>query len=185
MAINFRKTAPGIPPHGVKETMIMDEAVNLENATTNMLTYVRPQFPGVRLKGIRREKIENAIMDQMIREETELNTVPPSSLIHFCSTTQRDFRAGGFKPQPIPTVHYHDYTSENAVTFWSENYKQAQGVTAVSNPKAPFKRSAYFSTPLSERVDDEGPPLFNCDEWDNFDFSISNYNYKKNRDGRF
>lgn len=51
MAINFRKTAPGIPPHGVKETMIMDEAVNLENATTNMLTYVRPQFPGVRLKG--------------------------------------------------------------------------------------------------------------------------------------
>lgn len=61
----------------------------------------------------------------------------------------------------------------------------SQGVTAVSNPKAPFKRSAYFSTPLSERVDDEGPPLFNCDEWDNFDFSISNYNYKKNRDGRF
>lgn len=38
-------------------------------------------------------------------------------------------------------------------------YFVPQGVTAVQNPKAPFRRSALFSTPISERLDEiELPP---------------------------
>lgn len=39
----------------------------------------------------------------------------------------------------------------------------SQGVTAVKTQKAPFRKSALFSTPISERLDEiEVPP----DNWD-------------------
>uniref|UniRef100_A0A8C7ZYA2 Uncharacterized protein n=1 Tax=Oryzias sinensis TaxID=183150 RepID=A0A8C7ZYA2_9TELE len=52
----------------------------------------------------------------------------------------------------LSLLQNHDYKTEQAITFWSENYQQVQGVTPVQNQKAPFRRSALFSTPLSERL---------------------------------
>ncbi|XP_042369547.1 sperm-associated antigen 8-like [Plectropomus leopardus] len=84
---------------------------------------------------------------------------PPTPKTDFCSTTQRDFCVEGFVPLTPETTQVHDYKSDQAITFWSENCQRVQGVTGVRNLKAPFKKSALFSTPISERLDEiELPP---------------------------
>uniref|UniRef100_A0A8C6SDK8 Uncharacterized protein n=1 Tax=Neogobius melanostomus TaxID=47308 RepID=A0A8C6SDK8_9GOBI len=53
----------------------------------------------------------------------------------------------------------HDYKSENAVSFWSENHQKIQGLTPVPSASAPFRKCSDFSRPIGERLDEVDPPL--------------------------
>ncbi|XP_026883155.1 sperm-associated antigen 8 isoform X3 [Electrophorus electricus] len=51
----------------------------------------------------------------------------------------------------------HDYKTDQAITFWSENYQKIQGMTPVRTRDTPFKKNASFSTPINESLDDLTP----------------------------
>ncbi|KAM8743329.1 sperm-associated antigen 8 [Acanthopagrus schlegelii] len=157
-ALDTGKTTAQIKKHGHKGILTLDEDSKLESVTTFKAVYIPPKSPGVRLRGVRGELLEKHIA-QMISEKIQAEQRRPTPKIDFCSTTQKDFFAKGFVPCTPETTQVHDYKTDQAVTFWSENCQWIQGVTAVKTPRAPFRKSALFSTPISERLDEvEVPP---------------------------
>ncbi|XP_044031043.1 sperm associated antigen 8 isoform X2 [Siniperca chuatsi] len=131
----------------------MDQESKMETVTTLKAAYIPPRSQGVRLRGIRGELLEKHIA-QMISEKVHAERNPPTPKTDFCSTTQRDFCVEGFVPLTPDKTQVHDYKTDQAVTFWSENCQLIQGVTAIQTLKAPFRKSALFSTPISERLDE-------------------------------
>ncbi|XP_037341528.2 sperm associated antigen 8 isoform X2 [Pungitius pungitius] len=156
--LDTQRTRLQILKQGHGGILTMDLGSKMETVTTLKASYVPPKGPVVRLRGIRGELLEKHIAEMMRDEvQAELNTQSPE--MDYCSTTQKDFCVEGFVPLTPETTQVHDYKTDEAITFWSENYQRIQGVTAVQNPKAPFRKSALFSTPISERLDEiELPP---------------------------
>uniref|UniRef100_A0A665XBX2 Sperm associated antigen 8 n=1 Tax=Echeneis naucrates TaxID=173247 RepID=A0A665XBX2_ECHNA len=152
-ALDRDETKAKIQRHGHRGILTMDQESKMESVTTVKAAYGFPQSPGVRLTGMclcqSRDKERNNFIDKI---NAELN--PPTPKTDFCSTTQRDFSVKGFVPRTT-----HDYKTEQAITFWSENYQQIQGVTPIQTMNAPFRKSTLFSTPISERLDEIEPPL--------------------------
>ncbi|XP_070781212.1 sperm-associated antigen 8 [Enoplosus armatus] len=138
----------------------MDQESKMETVTTLKAAYVPPKSQGVRLRGIRSELFERHIA-QVIRGEVHAERNPPTPKTDFCSTTQTDFCVQGFVPLTPETTQVNDYKTDQAVTFWSENCQRIQGVTAVQTLRAPFRKSAQFSTPISERMDEIEHPSDN------------------------
>ncbi|XP_034048707.1 sperm-associated antigen 8 [Thalassophryne amazonica] len=152
------KTKPQIQRDGPRGVFMTDPTSKMESVSTLKASYVPPKGPGVRLQGIRGELREKHLT-QMISEKlhAEMNAPPPKT--DFTSTFQKDFCIEGFVPVTPKTTQVHDYKNDPAVTFWSENLHRIQGVTTVKNLKAPFRKSATFSTPISEQLDEiEVPP---------------------------
>ncbi|XP_024857843.1 sperm associated antigen 8 [Kryptolebias marmoratus] len=143
--------------HGHKGIIAMDQEAKMETVTTSKATYVSLKSPGVRLKGVRRELLEKRLA-QTISEEVRAQLNPPPPGTEFCSTTQKDFCVQGFVSRRPRATKAHDYKSDQAVTFWSESWRRIQGVTPVRSAGAPFRKSALFSTPITERVDEPDPP---------------------------
>ncbi|XP_073333526.1 sperm-associated antigen 8 [Pagrus major] len=156
-ALDTDQTRVQIQKHGHKGILTLDQNSKLETVTTVKAVYIPPKSPGVRLRGIRGELLEKHIA-QMISEKIQAEQKPPTPKTDFCSTTQKDFCAEGFVPHTPETTQVHDYKTDQAVTFWSENCQRIQGVTAVKTLKAPFRKSALFSTPISERLDEIDVP---------------------------
>ncbi|XP_022600119.1 sperm-associated antigen 8 [Seriola dumerili] len=157
-ALDNEETKTQIQRHGHRGILTMDQESKMETVTTLKAAYVLPKGPGVRLKGIRGELLEKHIA-QMISDKVHAQLNPLTPKTDFCSTTHRDFCVEGFVPLTPGTTQAHDYKTDQAVTFWSENYQLVQGVTPVQTLKAPFRKSALFSTPISERLDEIEPPL--------------------------
>ncbi|XP_029025817.1 sperm associated antigen 8 isoform X2 [Betta splendens] len=139
--------------HGHRGILTMDQDSKMEAVTTVKEAYIHPKGPGVRLHGIRRELLEKHIA-QMMSDKIHAEQNPPTPKTEFCSVTQKDYCAGGFVPVIPKTTQVHDYQTDQTVTFWHENYQRIQGVTAIQTLKAPFRRSARFSKPHSERLDE-------------------------------
>ncbi|XP_047200438.1 sperm associated antigen 8 isoform X2 [Hippoglossus stenolepis] len=135
----------------------MDQDSELETLTTVRATYVAPKSHDVRLKGIRGELMEKHLA-QRISEKIRAEQNPPTPKTDFCSTSQRDFSVTGFVPLSLETTQVHDYKTDEAITFWSENQQRVEGVTAVETPTSPFRKSAFFTKPISERLDETKPP---------------------------
>ncbi|XP_031711500.1 sperm-associated antigen 8 isoform X2 [Anarrhichthys ocellatus] len=159
-ALAAQKTRSQIQKHGRRGILMMDQESKMETVTTMKAAFVPPKSLGVRLRGARGELLEKHITE-MIREKVhaELNPTDPSLETDYCSTTQKDFCVEGFVPHIPETTQVHDYKTDQAVSFWSENCHRIQGATAVQNLKAPFRKSTLFSTPIGERLDEiELPP---------------------------
>ncbi|XP_026195620.1 sperm-associated antigen 8 [Anabas testudineus] len=157
-ALDNEETKIQTQRHGHKGILTVDQGCKMETVTTVKAAYIPPKDPGVRLRGIRGELLEKHIA-QMIRDKVQAELNPPTPTTDFGSTTQKDFCVEGFVPLTPKTTQVHEYKTDQAVTFWSENYQRVQGVTAVQTPKAPFRKSAQFSKPISERLDEtEFPP---------------------------
>ncbi|XP_060917000.1 sperm associated antigen 8 [Labrus mixtus] len=143
---------------GHKGILTLDQDTKMETVTTHRTDFLPPKGPGVRERGIRSELLEKHIA-LMIREKIQAEQNSPPAESDFCSTTQRDFCVEGFVPLTPELTQAHDYKSDAGVTFWSENRHHIHGVTAVQTLEAPFRKSAKFSTPISERLDEpELPP---------------------------
>nr|XP_043867735.1 sperm associated antigen 8 [Solea senegalensis]XP_043867736.1 sperm associated antigen 8 [Solea senegalensis] len=143
--------------HKFSDVFVIDKDAKLESITTAMAAYLPPKSPGVRTKGTRKELLEKNIAHQVIRLATDVKSNAPTPETHFCSMTHRSFTVDGFEPVAPTATYGHDYKTDEAVTFWSENYPHTQGVTAVRNLEAPFRKSACFSKPINERLDDDSP----------------------------
>ncbi|XP_070707117.1 sperm-associated antigen 8 [Pempheris klunzingeri] len=157
-ALDNEQTRTQIQRHGHRGLLTMDHESKMETVTTLRGAYILPKSPGVRLRGIRGELLEKHFA-QTISEEIRAERNQPSPKTDFSSTTQRDFCVEGFVPLTPETAQVHDYKTDQAVTFWSENCQRIQGVTAVQTLKAPFRKSAMFSTPIGEQLDEmELPP---------------------------
>ncbi|XP_049909182.1 sperm associated antigen 8 [Epinephelus moara] len=152
-ALDNQETMMEIQKHGHRGILTVDQESKMEAVTTLRATYTPPKSPGVRLRGIRGELLEKHIA-QMIREKIQADMNPPTPKTDFCSTTQKDFCVDGFVSVTPKSTQAHDYKNDQAVTFWSENCQRVQGVTTIKTLKAPFKKSALFSTPISERLDE-------------------------------
>ncbi|KAM7369315.1 hypothetical protein PAMP_013591 [Pampus punctatissimus] len=157
-ALDIQETKAQIQKHGHRGLLTMNQESKMETVSTVKAAYIPPKNPGVRLQGIRGELLEKHIA-QTISEKIRGERNPLTHKTDFCSTTQKDFCVEGFVPLTPEATQVHDYKTEQAITFWSENYQRIQGVTAVGSLKAPFRKSALFSTPISERLDEiELPP---------------------------
>ncbi|KAJ4926245.1 hypothetical protein JOQ06_008426 [Pogonophryne albipinna] len=156
--VDTQETRTQIQKYGHKGIITMGQESQMESVTR--VHFTPPKVPGVRLRGIRGELLEkhNA---QRIREKVNAERNKPSPKMYFCSTTHRDFCVQGWVPLNPGTTQVHDYKSDQAITFWSENCQRIQGATAVPSVKAPFRKSALFSTPISQRLDEMELPSDN------------------------
>ncbi|XP_037607884.1 sperm associated antigen 8 [Sebastes umbrosus] len=160
VALDTQETRKPIQKRGHRELLTMDPECKMETVTTLMADYAPPKGPGVRLRGIRGELWEKDIA-QMISEKVHAEMNPPIPKPDYRSTTHKDFCVEGFVPLTPETTQVHDYRADQAVTFWSENRQRIQGATAVETLRAPFRKSALFSTPISERLEEIELPLDN------------------------
>ncbi|CAK6965129.1 sperm associated antigen 8 isoform X2 [Scomber scombrus] len=169
-ALDTKDTKAHIQKHGHRGILTVDQESKMETVSTLKAAYIPPKSPGVRLRGVRSEFLEKQIA-QMIREKIHEELNPPTPKTDFCSTTKRDFTVEGFVSLTPETTQLHDYKTEQAITFWSENYQRIQGVTTVGTPNAPFRKSATFSTPISERMDEIELPLDDSDNMSEYDIA--------------
>ncbi|XP_051969726.1 sperm associated antigen 8 isoform X2 [Xyrauchen texanus] len=131
--------------------LTVDTAAEVQGVSTFNAAFSSPKSLGMRQKGKRTELMEKDLIKKIsVQVHAELNPAPPAS--ELCSVTKADYKVEGFKPVHAP-LNMHDYTTEQAITFWSDNYQKIQGVTAVKTKHCPFKRNATFSTPISEQLD--------------------------------
>ncbi|KAJ3605010.1 hypothetical protein NHX12_027061 [Muraenolepis orangiensis] len=105
----------------------------MEDITTLKSSYPPPVGPGVRERGIRAELLERCVT-QRISEKVRAEFYPEIPATDFSSTTHRDFHSGGFVPLPP---------------------KPTKRTTAARAADSLFKRSALFSTPVTQRLDDQ------------------------------
>ncbi|XP_023651755.1 sperm-associated antigen 8 [Paramormyrops kingsleyae] len=140
--------------HGHKGILSADMAAKAQDITTMKAEFTHPTGLRVRQRGIRGELFEKHLY-RTIREQVLKEQSPPVPSAELVSTTKDDFGAEGFKPTfPDPSWE-HNYRSEQAITFWSENHKKIQGVTPVRSKDTPFKKNCNFSTPISACLDDD------------------------------
>uniref|UniRef100_A0A3Q0STV0 Sperm associated antigen 8 n=1 Tax=Amphilophus citrinellus TaxID=61819 RepID=A0A3Q0STV0_AMPCI len=142
--------------HGLKGILTTDLESKMESVTTHNAAYVAPKSPGVRIRGMCLCLSPGQVKKETEKIRADLN--PPTPKTDYCSTTRKDFCVEGFVPLKPETTQVHDYKTHQAITFWSENYQQIQGVTAAQSSRAPFRKSALFSTPISERLDETDLP---------------------------
>uniref|UniRef100_A0A3Q2XED9 Sperm associated antigen 8 n=1 Tax=Hippocampus comes TaxID=109280 RepID=A0A3Q2XED9_HIPCM len=149
---NSKQTREHILRHGHKGIITMNTGAKMESTTTLKSAFAPPRSPGVRLIYI----IVEYLLDDVFfcRDKIHAERNPPLPQTDFATTTQRDFRVEGFVPQTTKINRFHDYTTEQAISYWSENYQRIQGVSAVECPNTPFRKSAQFSTPIGELRED-------------------------------
>ncbi|XP_025764683.1 sperm-associated antigen 8 isoform X1 [Oreochromis niloticus] len=102
----------------------------------------------------RKHRCPNHFSWLLSSEKIRADLNPQTPKTEYCSTTQKDFCVEGFVPFKPETTRIHDYKTDQAITFWSENCQRIQGVTAARSLKGPFRKSALFSTPITERLDE-------------------------------
>ncbi|XP_016336112.1 sperm-associated antigen 8-like [Sinocyclocheilus anshuiensis] len=148
------RTGPRSRVHKYGHTGIltMDVAAKVQGLSTFKAAFNSPKSLGVLQKGRRAELLENDLI-KIISDQihAEMNTEPPAP--ELCSVTKADYKVEGFKSVRAPMAMDHDYTTEQAITFWSDNYQKIQGVTTVKTKDHPFKINATFSTPIGEQLD--------------------------------
>ncbi|XP_041754352.1 sperm-associated antigen 8-like [Coregonus clupeaformis] len=132
----------------------MDLSSKVQGVTTVNAAFTPPKGHGVRQRGLRGELLGNDLLKK-ISEQTHAEFNPEPHKTEFCSSTKEDYKVEGFQPSLPSSLKEHDYKSDQAITFWSENHHQIQGVTAVRTTDTPFKKNATFSTPISEHMDDK------------------------------
>ncbi|XP_066567673.1 sperm-associated antigen 8 [Amia ocellicauda] len=142
--------------HGHRGILSVDLVSKVADVTTVRETYTPPRGPGVRQRGIRGELLEKYLY-KTIREQVleELNAQPPAA--EMISTTRHDYKRDGFESVPPAPSKEHNYKTEQAITYWSENHQKIQGVTAVRSRNTPFKKNTSFSKPISEYLDEPTP----------------------------
>ncbi|KAM3599190.1 uncharacterized protein V6R79_001487 [Siganus canaliculatus] len=151
-ALDNEEARAQIQRHGHRGIITIDQESKMETVTTVKSTYVPFKSPGVTLEGNREELMKKKIA-QMISKKIEEERKIPTPETDYCSTTRRDFCVEGFMPCTPETSQLHDYKTDQTITFWSENRQRIQGVSAVRSSEAPFRKSAQFSTPITERLD--------------------------------
>ncbi|XP_042579355.1 sperm associated antigen 8 [Cyprinus carpio] len=138
--------------YGHTGILTMDLTAQVQGISTFKATFNSPKSLGVRQKGSRAERLENDLIKRISDQiHAEMKAEPPAP--ELCSVTKADYKVEGFKSVRAPLTTDHDYTAEQAITFWSDNYQKIQGVTAVKTKDHPFKRNATFSTPIGEQLD--------------------------------
>ncbi|XDV20019.1 hypothetical protein PO909_025403 [Leuciscus waleckii] len=143
--------------YGHTGILTMDVAAKVQGISTFKAAFNTPKILEVRQKvvfivGRRTELLEKDLIKRISDQiHAELNAAPPAP--ELCSVTKSDFKVEGFKSVRAPLTVDHDYTTEQAITFWSDNYQKIQGMTAVKTKDSPFKTNATFSTPIGEQLD--------------------------------
>ncbi|KAI1905300.1 hypothetical protein AGOR_G00014680 [Albula goreensis] len=150
------ESRPYINRYGHRGIISMNIVSKGEDTTSTKEAFTPPVAPGVRLRGLREELLEKALYKAVSEQvEEEFNPAPPPA--EFFSTTREDFKVPGFQSIPPTPSKNHDYKTEQAISYWSENYQSVQRVSAVRTRDTPFKKNATFSTPLGQCLDDPVP----------------------------
>ncbi|KAG7314813.1 hypothetical protein KOW79_022116 [Hemibagrus wyckioides] len=141
-----------IHKNGHKGILTVDFSSKLNGVSTLKSAFTSPKGTWVRQKGLRSELLQKHLIKSISEQvHAELTPQPPAPELY--SVTRADYTAQGFQSvQPTPSTD-RDYRTDEAITFWRENFDKIQGVTAVRNRDAPFKKNASFTTPISERLD--------------------------------
>ncbi|KAI4874168.1 hypothetical protein NFI96_026682, partial [Prochilodus magdalenae] len=138
--------------NGHRGILTVDTASKIHGESTVKAAFTAPTGPGVRQKGLRAELLEKFLV-KTISEQIQAELSPDLPAPELCSVTGADYTVEGFKSVPPALSMERDYKTDQAVTFWSENYQKVQGVSAVRTSEAPFRKNTAFSTPVSERLD--------------------------------
>ncbi|KAF7688549.1 hypothetical protein HF521_013356 [Silurus meridionalis] len=148
------KTGPESDIHkkGHQGILTVDWSSKLEDTSTQKSAFTSSKGTSAQQKGFRYELMKEHLIKSISEQvHAELTAKPAAAELH--SVTRRDYTAGGFQwVRPTPSTD-RDYKTDQAITFWRENFDKIQGVTAVRNRDAPFKKNASFTCPITECLD--------------------------------
>lgn len=156
--IDTAETESQIQKYGHRGLLSVELGAKMEDVTTVRATYVQHQTPGVRHKGRRIEFLEKQLA-QSTRQRIEQQMKPAPCVPEYRSVTVDSYSVPGFIPFRERLTPVHDYKSQSAISYWSENHQHIQGVSPVSSANTPFRKCSNFSRPISERLDEVDPPL--------------------------
>ncbi|XP_056409706.1 sperm-associated antigen 8-like isoform X2 [Hyla sarda] len=143
--------------HGHRGILSIQLLADMASSTTHQDSYGRPREDSRRHTGLREEQLRRELYHKFSQEILEELSSPTKETTIRESTTRRDYEVQGFIPQlPAPRTK-HDYATEQAVTFWSENVRTITGVSDIRSRDSPFKKSSAFTTSISHYLDQPLP----------------------------
>ncbi|XP_053556932.1 sperm-associated antigen 8 [Bombina bombina] len=125
--------------------------------TTHKDSYGAPSKDSERLTGKREEMLHRFLYQKFSTELLEERGSQPNKLNLTESTTHRDYSVEGFIPRIPQPSKSHDYRTEPAVTFWTENIHKMTGISDIQTADTQFKKTSAFSTPISQYLDQPLP----------------------------
>ncbi|MCJ8748487.1 hypothetical protein PDJAM_G00165400 [Pangasius djambal] len=148
----LENTRPTSDIHKNGHVLTVDLTSKSHGVSTLKSAFTSPKGTRVRQKGLRSELLEKHLIKSISEQvHAELTPKPPAPELY--SVTRTDYTVEGFQcVRPTPSTDC-DYRTDEAITFWRENFDKIQGVTAVRNRDAPFTKNARFTTPISECLD--------------------------------
>ncbi|XP_075043490.1 sperm-associated antigen 8 isoform X2 [Mixophyes fleayi] len=139
---------------GIISTQLLAE---MADSTTQEDSYRKPSTDRRRHTGQREDMLRKYLYQKFSQEVLEVLRSPAEELKVTETTTKRDYHVDGFIPQTPPTTKSHDYCTEEAVTFWTDNVRNITGVSDRRAEDSPFKKSSAFTTPISHYLDQPVP----------------------------
>ncbi|XP_040276597.1 sperm-associated antigen 8 [Bufo bufo] len=144
--------------HGHKGILSTQLLANMAKSTTHQDSYRRPGSDNTRQHtGLREEKLKTLLYHKYSQDILEELVSPIEETKVTESTTRRDYQVEGFLAQAPTPSKRHDYRTEQAVTFWTDNMHGITGVSDIRTRDSPFKRSSAFTTPISHYLDQPAP----------------------------
>ncbi|XP_043934917.1 sperm-associated antigen 8 isoform X2 [Protopterus annectens] len=144
--------------HGHKGLLSIATENKLDGLTITKISFQHPHRAGAQVRGKREECLEQYLYQKISKDVfNELTQPPPPAKVELMSTTRQDYKVEGFKSVPPQPTMKHDYKTEQAITFWSENIQKVTGVTNIRTRDTPFKKNSSFSTPIYESMGDPEP----------------------------
>jgi len=128
----------------------------MKKTTTSVAAYGKPRYPPNRVKGCRKNLIEQTLAQEFRKElikklEVKEQAKEPTD---YSTNYDKFFNDPDFVPTfPEPT-RPHDVNTEMSISFWSEHADQVHGVSDIGRKTESFKKDTTFSKPIYEKYDD-------------------------------
>ncbi|KAM8960981.1 sperm-associated antigen 8 [Pelodytes ibericus] len=143
--------------HGQRGILTTQVEAHISDCTTNADSYRTPNPDRVQQIGQRQEMLQKHLYHKYSKEIYEASDSSCDTLTVKESTTKRDYQVDGFIPQRLATSKSHNYRTEQAITFWTANVHRIPGVSDIRTRDTAFKRTAAFSTPITEYLNQPLP----------------------------
>ncbi|KAB5522355.1 hypothetical protein PHYPO_G00158600 [Pangasianodon hypophthalmus] len=120
-------TGPTSDSHknGHRGILTVDLSSKLHGVSTLKSAFTCPKGTRVRQKGLRSELLEKHLI-KSISEQVHAELTPKPSAPELYSVTRTDYTVEGFQcVRPTPSTDC-DYRTDEAITFWRENFDKIQ-----------------------------------------------------------
>ncbi|KAF5909451.1 sperm-associated antigen 8-like, partial [Clarias magur] len=114
-----------IHKNGHRDILTTDLTSRFHGVSTQKSAFTSPRGTGVREKGLRAELLKKDLI-KSISEQVHAQLTPQPPAPELSSVTKTDYKVKGFRGvRPSPSTD-RDYRTDEAITFWKENFEKIQ-----------------------------------------------------------